>query len=376
MPWSETTLMSERLCFIADLERNLYSMTELCERHGISRKTGYKWADRYVAKGVDGLKDRSRAPKRCPHRTEDRVVEALVEARGKHPRWGPRKLLAYLRKRRPNWPWPATSTAGEILKRHGLVEPRQRRRPRRHLGRPKIDVTSPNDLWSGDFKGEFLTGDRRYCYPLTVADRCSRYLLGCEGQLSTAHAGAKPVFERLFREKGLPKAILSDNGSPFSSTALAGLSRLSVWWIKLGIEPLLIEPGHPEQNGAHERMHRTLKAETTRPPETDLAAQQRRFDAFREEFNEERPHEALGQQTPAERYQPSPRPYPDRVPEVEYPGHWEVRRVGRRGQMKWQGQEVFVTKVLMNERVGLEEIEDGIWQGGRTCSIAAGRQVF
>ncbi len=362
MPWSETTLMSERLCFIADLERNLYSMTELCERHGISRKTGYKWADRYVAEGVEGLKDRSRAPKQCPHRTEDRVVEALVAARGKHPHWGPRKLLAYLRKRQPNWPWPAGSTVGAILKRYGLVEPRQRRRPRRNQGRPKIDVKSPNDLWSSDFKGEFLTGDQRYCYPLTVADRCSRYLLGCEGQLSTAHAGVQPVFERLFREKGLPKAILSDNGGPFSSTAVAGLSRLSVWWIKLGIKPLLIEPGHPEQNGAHERMHRTLKAETTRPPEADLTAQQRRFDAFREEFNEERPHEALGQQTPAEWYESSPRPYPDRVPEMEYPGHYEVRKVRLRGQINWKRRDVFVTKVLTKERVGLEEIEDGIWQ--------------
>ena len=307
MPWNETTPMKERVCFIADLERNLYTMTELCDLHEISRKTGYKWSQRFVAEGIDGLKDRSRAPKRCPHRTEDRVVEALVEARRKHPRWGPRKLLVWLHKRHPQWRWPAPSTAGDILKRYGLVEPRVRRRKPQHPGRPKLDVHSPNDLWSCDFKGEFRMGDRRYCYPLTVADRCSRYLLGCDGQLSTAYAGARPVFERLFREKGLPKAMLNDNGTPFSSTALAGLSKLSVWWIKLGIQPLRIEPGHPEQNGGHERMHRDLKAETTRPPAAELAAQQRLFDAFREEFNEERPHEALGQQTPAELYTPSPR---------------------------------------------------------------------
>ncbi len=242
-----------------------------------------------------------------------------------------------------------------------MVEQRRRRRRRPHRGKPKIELKSANDLWTCDFKGEFRTGDRRYCYPLTVADGLSRYLLGCEGKLSTAHAGARPVFEELFCENGLPKAILSDNGSPFSSPALGGLSRLSVWWIKLGIEPLLIKPGHPEQNGSHERMHRTLKAETTRPPSADLGAQQRRFDAFREEFNEDRPHEALGLQTPAEQYQPSPRPYPDVVAKVEYPGHYEVRSVRSDGSIKWQGELLFVSEVLHGEPVGLEEIDDGIW---------------
>lgn len=361
MPWSETTVMKERLCFIADLERNLYTMTELCDRHGISRKTGYKWSERYVAEGVDGLKDRSSAPKRCPHRTEDRVVEALLKARRQHPSWGPRKLLAYLGRRHPEWPWPAASTAGDILKRHGLVKPRRRRHRPPHPGRPQVEVQSANDLWSCDFKGEFRTGDRRYCYPLTVADRCSRYLLGCEGKLSTAHAGAQPVFEQIFRSYGLPLGILSDNGQPFSSPALCGISRLSVWWLKLGIQPLRIEPGHPEQNGGHERMHRTLKAETTRPPAGDLAGQQQRFDAFREEFNVLRPHEALDQRPPAEFYEPSPRPYPEQVPEVEYPGHYEVRQVRTDGSIKWQGEFLFVSQVLSGEPVGLEEVDDGIW---------------
>ena len=361
MPWSETTVMTERVSFIADLESNLFTMTEVCKRHGISRPTGYKWAQRWVAEGVDGLKDRSRAPKRCPHRTEERVVEALLEARRKHPRWGPRKLLAILRRRQPTWLWPASSTAGDILKRHGLVQPRRHRHRPQHPGRVQVEAQLPNDLWSADFKGEFRTGDRRYCHPLTVADRCSRYLLGCEGKLSTAHVGARPVFEQLFCEYGLPKAILSDNGCPFSSTALCGLSRLSVWWIKLGIQPVLIDPGHPEQNGGHERMHRTLKAETTRPPAANLAAQQPLFDAFRQEFNEERPHEALGQRPPAELYLPSPRRYPDRVPEVEYPGHYEVRTVRRDGCIRWQGLPLFVSEVLSRELVGLEEVDDGIW---------------
>ena len=296
-------------------------MTELCCQYGISRKTGYKWAARYVAGGEEGLKDRSRAPHRSPQRTEQRVVDALIQLRRAHPRWGPKKLVGYWVRRRPSWSWPAASTAGDILKRAGLIQPRRRRRRRVHPGRPKIEVRSANDLWTADFKGEFRTGDRRYCYPLTVADRCSRYLLGCQGQLSTAHACVQPVFETLFRDEGLPLAILSDNGSPFSSTALAGLSRLSVWWIKLGIQPLLIDPGHPEQNGAHERMHRTLKAETTRPPAANLTAQQGYFNAFREEFNHQRPHEALGQRPPADFYQASPRPYPKTLREIEYPGH-------------------------------------------------------
>ncbi len=362
MPWSETSPMKERLRFIDDLESTLYTMTELSERYGISRKTGYKWTDRYVTEGVEGLRDRSRAPKRCPHRTQERVVEALLEARRQHPHWGPRKLLKVLRRRRPNWPWPASSTAGDILKRHGLVKARRRRRRPQHPGRPRFEAQAPNDLWTGDFKGEFRTGDHRYCYPLTVADHSSRYLLGCEGELSTAGAGVRSVFESLFGTYGLPRAILTDNGNPFSSmSTLCGLSRLAVWWIKLGIQPLRIEPGHPEQNGVHERMHRTLKAETTRPPEADLQAQQRRFDAFREEFNEERPHEALDMQTPAERYQPSPRSYPNRVPEVEYPGHYEVRQVRSDGRIKWQGEMLFLSEVLRGEPVGWEEIDDGIW---------------
>ncbi len=361
MPWSKTTPMTERARFIADLESKLYTMTELCERYGISRKTGYKWAERFVAEGLRGLEDRSRAPKSCPHQSEAHVVEALVAARHKHPRWGPRKLLKILSKRHPEWSWPAASTAGQILKRHGLVSARRRRKPPQPGRRPHLEVTSPNDLWTCDFKGQFRTGDRRYCYPLTIADHLSRYLLGCQGQLSTATAGARSLFERVFRENGLPKAMLSDNGGPFSSPALGGLSRLSVWWIKLGIQPLRIERGKPQQNGAHERMHRTLKAETTRPPAANLAEQQISFDAFRKQFNEERPHEALDQRPPAEFYAPSPRSYPDPLPQVAYPGHFEVRKVRRNGMIKWQGSDLFLSEVLAGESVGLEEVDDGIW---------------
>lgn len=361
MPWRETKPMKERILFIADLESCLYTMSELCQRYGVSRKTGYKWAERYLEGGLEELRDRPRVAQNYPHRTEARVVAALEQARCKRPSWGPRKLLAYLRKRHPDWSWPAVSTAGDILRRAGLVKPRSRRSRAPHPGRPKLEAEAANDLWSMDFKGQFRTGDRRYCYPLTVMDRYSRYLLECKGLASTEVAGAQPVIERVFRTFGLPEAIVTDNGSPFSSPALCGLSRLSVWWIKLGIRPLLIEPAHPEQNGGHERMHRTLKEETTRPPAGNLASQQRRFESFQWCFNDERPHEALADQCPGELYAPSLRSYPERVEEMSYPGHYEVRRVRRNGSIRWQGEELFLSQVLSGELLGLEESADGVW---------------
>jgi hypothetical protein len=225
-----------------------------------------------------------------------------------------------------------------------------------------LEAQEPNDLWTTDFKGEFRMGDGQLCYPLTTADRMSRYLLGCRGRSSVAIEGARGVFERLFRRYGLPRKILSDSGVPFASPrSPRRLSRLSVWWIKLGIEPVLIEPGHPEQNGAHERMHRTLKAATARPPAGSMPAQQRSFNRFRGEFNHERPHEALDMRTPAELYVPSPRLYSDKTPDVEYPGHYEVRRVRLKGDIKWRGRMLYVSTVLSGEPVGLEEVDDGLW---------------
>ena len=362
MPWEETTRTMQRVRFLLELESCLYTMSELCARYGISRKTGYKWACRYGQEGLAGLQERSRRPKSCPHSTAVEVERALVELRQKHPSWGPRKLRAWLGERRPEVAWPAASTIGDVLRRHGLVPARPAAR-RRVLApvQPLSQAVGANDVWTSDFKGQFRTGDHRFCYPLTVLDAYSRYLVGLVGLDSVRESGVWPVFERLFREYGLPAAIRTDNGSPFASTAVAGLSRLSVRWLKLGIRLERIARGHPEQNGSHERMHRTLKQETARPPAAHQAAQQARFEEFRRVYNEQRPHEALGQQAPVKVYGASPRPYPERIPEPEYPGHFEVRSVSEKGTIKWRGELLPISEALSGERVGLEETAPGQW---------------
>lgn len=362
MPWSETTRMDQRLRFIHDFDSCRYTMSELCRLYGISRKTGYKWVSRYAEEGLKGLEDRSRAPRRCPHRTDPRCEAELIQERLRHPRWGPRKLLVRLKRRHPDWPWPAVSTAGAILKRHGLVEPRARRRPCSMPSKPHIDAQVPNELWTVDYKGEFRTGDRCVCYPLTVVDYASRYLLGCTVCTSTSRQEAQPAMQALFEEFGLPRMILSDSGSPFAAArSPRRLSRLSVWWIKLGIQPICIQPGHPEQNGCHERLHRTLKAATVRPPASNLPNQQASFDRFRQEYNDERPHESLEMRYPAELYRPSPRPYPAQLGEVEYPGHFEVRRVSSKGEYYWRNRRIFLSEIFGGDWIGMEEIDDGLW---------------
>jgi putative transposase len=357
MPWSENTQMS-RERFVAEFDSCLYTMTELCERHGISRKTGYKWAERGAGEGVDGLKDRSRAPHHRPSQTSSEVADRLVELRRKYPTWGPRKLSAWLQKHEPETVWPAASTIGGILKREGLVESSRRRSSRpRPAVRQRTEATTANEVWTSDFKGQFRTGDGLLCYPLTVVDSFSRFVLVVHGLPSVSGDGAWPSYERAFREYGLPLVMRTDNGAPFSSsTAIAGLSRLSVRWLKLGIGLERTAPAHPEQNGRHERMHRTLKAETARPPAADGSSQQDRFDQFRHDYNEQRPHEALGQRTPIELYEPTIRPYPKRIPKPEYPGHYEVRYVHQGGEIKWQGGYLFLTEALRGEHVGLEGV--------------------
>jgi transposase InsO family protein len=340
----------------------VYTVSELCDRFGISRKTGYKWLDRYEEEGVDGLKDRSRRPKSSPNRTPGEIEELLIEVRRAHPSWGPEKLIDVVGRRHPELELPARSTVAAILKRNGLVNGRRRRRRHRHPGRPMKEVRAANQLWTADFKGQFKTRDGRWCYPLTVADEHTRYLLACDALRSTEGKGVRPVFERLFRGHGLPESIRTDNGVPFvHSKAIHGLSSLSVWWIELGIRPERIEPGKPQQNGRHERMHRTLKDETVCPPASSLKAQQSRFDAFRQEFNHERPHQALDQKRPAEVWSPSKRAFPDRIPMPDYPQHYLLRRVFRTGHIKFKNKLLFLSQTLQKQHVALEEIEDGIW---------------
>lgn len=361
MPWLETDVIKERTRFVVELESGLFTMTELCERFGISRQTGHALWRRYRDEGLPGLQDRPRGPKRCPHKTPVEVEQALVALKERYPNWGPVTLLALLKRHHPQLLLPAASTAGEILKRHGLVKARARRVKPRHPGRPYVQMAAPNDVWSADFKGEFLTRDHRYCYPLTIADGYSRYLLACQARSSTAHAGAYATFRDTFRRYGLPLQILTDNGAPFASQAICGLSRLSVWWIKLGIHPVRIEPGHPEQNGRHERMHRTLKAEATRPPAGNLPAQQRVLGRFRARFNQERPHRALHGEVPASGHCLSERSYPERLPQIVYPGHYRVHKVCMNGCLAWRDRFIFVSSVLAGEPIGLEPIDDGIW---------------
>jgi transposase InsO family protein len=353
--------MDQRTQFIADYLRELLNVTELCDLYGVSRKTAYKWIDRYLRQGPAGIEERSRRPHSSPNQTAEEIVSAILEARHRHPSWGGKKLLTLLHKGHPRWELPARSTVCDILSRHGMVPKKRNRRRIGHPGKPSSLILAPNDLWCADYKGQFKTGDGLYCYPLTVTDGFSRFLLGCQGLNSTAVAEAKPVFTQLFREYGLPKRIRTDNGVPFATNTLARLSTLSAWWVRLGILPELIEPGKPQQNGRHERMHRTLKAETTRPVAANLAAQQRKFNRFREEFNHERPHEALDQQTPASCYSASPRPMPSKLPPLEYPDRFEVRYVSANGGIRWKRDWVNVSMVCVGEYVGFEEIDDGIW---------------
>jgi putative transposase len=343
--------------FIVACRESDETLTGLCRQYGISRKSGYKWLERYDKLGVDGLEDQPTTPRHHPWTTPDDVVDAIIATRKAHSTWGPKKLRAWLVARDPR-KWPSPSVIGGLLKKHGLVRP-PRRRPRVPPSQGGYDRgAEPNDIWCTDFKGHFALGDRSRCHPLTLSDEASRYLLKCEGLVAPRHELVVPHFELAFREFGLPDAIRSDNGSPFASLAPGGLSKLSVWWIRLGIQPLRIEPGAPQQNGVHERMHRTLKAEATKPPANDLPAQQRAFDRFRAEFNDERPHEALGQKPPARVYTVSRRAMPATPHEPEYVDGI-VRRCNSSGYVKLRGLVVNLSSVLANAVVVLREVTDG-----------------
>lgn len=352
--------MDQRVAFIADWLHDEWTMTELAERYQISRKTGYKWVGRYEEDPAHGLAERSRAPRIHGRAMADDVRAAVVAVRRAHPHWGPKKLRAILTRRQPQAAWPAASTMGDLLRREGLSQPRRRARYLIPLTQPLAAATAPNDVWTADFKGWFRTGDGTRCDPLTVADACSRFVLCCHIVPPSEH-GVRPWLERTFRDHGLPRALRTDNGSPFATTGPGRLSHLAVWWLKLGIRLDRIDPGHPEQNGRHERFHLTLQQETTLPAAATPRAQQRRFDRMRGEFNAERPHEALGQQPPAQVYVPSPRPYPARLEDVWYDATHQVRRVQATGQIKWHGERVFVSEAVRGELVGLAETEGGDW---------------
>jgi transposase InsO family protein len=362
MPWKESVAMDERLQFVRDALRDRFTMSELCARYGVSRRIGYKWLARYDAEGRRGLADRSRAPRHCPHRIATTMAELLVAERVAHPYWGARKLLKVLKTRHARVTnWPVASTVADLLARRGLVQRRRRRRPQIHPGVVRPTTTAPNDLWTADFKGQFRTSNGEYCYPLTIADQHTRYLLTCRGLLSTQTVTARPVFERAFREYGLPLAIRTDNGVPFATQAIHGLSYLNVWWMRLGILHQRIRPGCPQENGAHERMHRTLKRQAIKPVRATCAAQQRNFDAFQREYNTERPHEHLNQETPASQYDASPRPYPERLPPLEYPGHFVVKKITTGGTFRFRSRLLYLANAMVDQHIGLEETDDGIW---------------
>ena len=360
MPWKETCAVDQRVALLADWLRNEWTMTELAARYGITRKTAYKWVGRYAADGPGGLVERSRAPVHPGRAIGAAERTAILALRGAHPHWGPRKLAAILREREPERRWPAASTMGELLRRAGLSTPRRRVRYIVPLTEPLAAATAPNDVWTADFKGWFRTGDGTRCDPLTVADACSRFVLCCR-IVAPTRVGVRPWFERTFRTYGLPRALRTDNGSPFASTGPGRLSRLAVWWLKLGIQLDRIDPGHPEQNGRHERFHLTLQTEATASPAPSKPAQQRRFDRLRQEFNDVRPHEALAQTPPARTYRGSPRPYPARLEDPWYDATYQVRRVSPNGHIKWRGDLVFVSEAVVGELVGLAETDRGDW---------------
>jgi len=351
----------QRREFIADWLKGETTMLMLCARHGVSRKTGYQTVKRFQELGWDGLADRSRAPLHHPNQTAPEVEQRLIELRRQYPTYGPRKLLPELRRLYPEVPWPSASAVSGLLQREGLSRPRRRIRRSVPWTEPFANATGSNDVWCMDFKGWFRTRDGRRCDPLTVMDAATRYLLTCRGLDQPRGGHVRRVLERTFEEHGLPRVIHTDNGPPFASTGVGGLSSLAVWWIKLGILPERSAPGRPEQNGRLERFHRTLKAETATPPQPTLRAQQRAFDTFRERYNVQRPHEALGQVPPATLYVPSFRPFPHRLPELEYGPGVTIRRVRSNGEIRWQGDLVYLSEALRGELIGLLPQDDRHW---------------
>jgi putative transposase len=362
MPWKVTDAMDQKIELIKYWKNKQMTITELSSIFDVSRRTAYKWIKRYEEEGPIGLIDRPRAPFRHPNATGDEIVQRIVSVKAKFKRWGPKKILARLKDEYPEETVPAASTIGGILKKEGLVRKKVKRHRMPPYTDPFTECDKPNAVWSADFKGQFRTEDRKYCYPLTITDNYSRYLLLCRGFTRPTYKETRKWFEAVFEEYGLPDAIRTDNGSPFASLGICGLSKLSAWFIKLGIVPERIEPGHPEQNGRHERMHRELKQNTANPPLKNLKAQQKAFDEFSYEYNFERPHEALGQQTPVSFYQKSKGIYRRRLPEASYEYKSIIRKVNRNGEIKWKQRAIYIGKSLTGEHIALKKRDPIHWE--------------
>jgi transposase InsO family protein len=374
MPWKGVTVNEVRQRFLEDFRLGFYSVSELADRFDVSRRTAHKWIRRLQLCGENGFHELSRRPYNSPSQTPHAIAQELVSLRKVHPAWGARKLLDLMHRRNPHRQLPSPSTACRVLLREGLVRTRRRFR-RAHPGRPISSPHSPNDVWAADYKGQFRLGNSSYCFPLTVSDLASRFILGVDAHPEISLEKTQRHFTRLFQEFGLPLRIRTDNGVPFASSALARLSALSVWFIKLGIFPELIQPGRPQQNAVHERMHRTLKREATVPPASSLRAQQLRFDRFRQQFNLLRPHESLAMKPPAHLYRPSTRPFPHRLRPYDYPSHFLVRRVSRDGTIRVLSNQIFISNTLQADFVGLEEVDDGIYDL-YFCFIQIGRYLL
>lgn len=362
MPWKMERPMDQKLKLISNWLEEEDDISEIARRFGVSRKTVYKWINRYKEEGIQGLEEKSRAAHSHPNITENIIIDGIIDFKLKHTTWGPKKIMHRLRELYPEVNWPADSTAEYWLKKNGLVKDRKKRRHVQRYQDHFIDCIEPNDVWSADYKGQFYTRDKKVCYPLTITDNFSRYILACDGLEGPRLCETMACFERIFREYGLPRAIRTDNGTPFAGTGLGGLSRLSIWWIKLGIIPERIDPGEPQQNGRHERMHRTLKESTVNPKIRDIAEQQSKFDFFRFEFNNERPHESIGMRRPVELFKKSGRSFPGSIKPVEYSDDFIMRRVKHGGEIRFGSKFYFISGLLYRERVGLKEIADGLFQ--------------
>jgi transposase InsO family protein len=362
MPWKESRIVDQRLQFLSSYQQKEMSLSDLCREFGVSRPTGYRWINRYKEVGPEGLLDRNRKPHGCSHATSEATENAILALRSKHPSWGARKLKARLEKVQPRVNWPAASTFGNILHRAGLTNPKQKKRRTTPCSEPFSEVTAPNELWCMDFKGYFSTGDGTRCDPFTITDAHSRYLIRCQTVSRMDLSQVVAVCEAAMREYGMPARIRTDNGAPFAGTGLLGLSKLSLSWTKMGIVHERIQRGRPQQNGRHERMHRTLKEDTTKPPALTLRLQQKKFDCFRQIFNHERPHEGLNNETPASLYQRSSIMFPTVLTPFTYPRGFQTRRVNTSGDISWHKDRVFISQVFSFEDLGFEEMDEEIFR--------------